>query len=250
MPVVFVHGNPETPVVWHRLIDELEARGVTDVVAVSPPGFGAPTPPGWGATAPEYGAWLIDQLGRLDGPIDLVGHDWGAGHCFWVTAHAPQLLRSVATDVTGLIHPDYVWHDAAQVWRTDGAGEEFIAGWLTTSLADRAAMFGALGVDEHAAVPMAAALDAEMGRCILALYRSAGPEYRADLLAALERAARPPWLVIEPGADPYVDGDLSIEVAGRFGAPVAALGDHGHWWMIEAAPIAADVLVEFWSGLV
>ena len=73
------------------------------------------TTPGWTATAPEYGQWLIDELRTIDGPIDLVGHDWGAGHCFWVLAHAPHMVRSVATDITGLLHPDYVWHDAADL---------------------------------------------------------------------------------------------------------------------------------------
>ena len=48
MPVVFVHGNPETTAIW----DDLRARmGRDDTIALSPPGFGAPVPAGFGATA-------------------------------------------------------------------------------------------------------------------------------------------------------------------------------------------------------
>ena len=214
---------------------------------VSPPGFGSVTTPGWTATAPEYGQWLIDELRTIDGPIDLVGHDWGAGHCFWVLAHAPHMVRSVATDITGLLHPDYGWHDAAQIWRTEGAGEAFIGAWLSTSIDDRATMFETLGLDDQTAHAVASAMDDEMGRCILALYRSAGAEYRADLLAAVEASARPPWLAIEPGADPYIGAELGRQAAARLGLATAELDGRGHWWMVEAAPAAADALVWFWS---
>ena len=44
--IVFVHGNPETAAIWDPLI---AALGRDDVVALSPPGFGAPTPDGWAA---------------------------------------------------------------------------------------------------------------------------------------------------------------------------------------------------------
>ena len=27
-----------------------------------------------------YRDWLERELGGIDGPIDLVGHDWGGGH--------------------------------------------------------------------------------------------------------------------------------------------------------------------------
>jgi len=42
-PAVIVHGNPETSAVWGPLLGEL-AR--SDVVCLSPPGFGAPSPTG------------------------------------------------------------------------------------------------------------------------------------------------------------------------------------------------------------
>ncbi|MBJ7505753.1 MAG: hypothetical protein JHC86_08265, partial [Ilumatobacteraceae bacterium] len=47
---VFVHGVPETSAMWDVLVHELHSQGVTNIVRLSPPGFGAPTPAGWGAT--------------------------------------------------------------------------------------------------------------------------------------------------------------------------------------------------------
>ncbi len=73
---VFVHGNPETPAIWGPLLAELQHP---DVVTLSPPGFGAPVAEGFGATADEYVAWLASELEKQAGPVDLVGHDWGAG---------------------------------------------------------------------------------------------------------------------------------------------------------------------------
>ena len=49
MTVVLVHGNPETDAIWDDLRTEL---GRDDVVALCPPGFGAPVPDGFGATLP------------------------------------------------------------------------------------------------------------------------------------------------------------------------------------------------------
>ena len=82
---VFVHGNPEVDAIWSLLVAELRARGVDDVVLLSPPGFGAPTPDGWAGDMAAYRDWLVGELERIGRPgqgIDLVGHDWGAGHVF------------------------------------------------------------------------------------------------------------------------------------------------------------------------
>ena len=59
--LVLVHGNPETAAIWDPLRAEL---GRDDVVALSPPGFGAPVPDGFGATSDDYLAWLVGRARR------------------------------------------------------------------------------------------------------------------------------------------------------------------------------------------
>ena len=86
MPKVFVHGNPETSAIWSVLFYELKTKGLEDIEVLSPPGFGAPVPNGFEATQTGYRDWLIQQLEDLGGDVDLVGHDWGAGHVYGVLA--------------------------------------------------------------------------------------------------------------------------------------------------------------------
>ena len=59
MPIVLVHGNPETDAIWDALRTHL---GRTDVLTLSPPGFGAPVSEGFGATSDAYVAWLAGEL--------------------------------------------------------------------------------------------------------------------------------------------------------------------------------------------
>jgi pimeloyl-ACP methyl ester carboxylesterase len=95
MPVVLVHGNPETPAIWDQMRKHLVSK---DVVALTPPGFGAPVPEGFVATSDEYRDWLAAELRKLTGPIDLVGHDWGGGHVARIAMERPELIRSWTMD--------------------------------------------------------------------------------------------------------------------------------------------------------
>jgi pimeloyl-ACP methyl ester carboxylesterase len=69
MPLVFVHGVPETAAIWGPLVRQIDRH---DVVLLSPPGFGAPVPGGLEPTSDAYADWLVGELERLDRPIDLV----------------------------------------------------------------------------------------------------------------------------------------------------------------------------------
>jgi pimeloyl-ACP methyl ester carboxylesterase len=249
---VFVHGNPEVDAIWSLLVAELRARGIDDIVLLSPPGFGAPTPDGWVGDVASYRSWLIGELERIGGSgqvIDLVGHDWGAGHVFGAVADRPELVRSFAADAGGLIHPDYVWHDMAQVWQTPGAGEEMIEAMIGGSLTDRQAIFAGRGAPTDIAAAMAEGATPEMGRCILTLYRDAAQPVAKELGQRLLAAARPPALVILASDDPYVSAALGAETAAALGAEVLRLDGCGHWWMFEEPGRAADGLVAFWSSL-
>ena len=249
---VFVHGNPEVDAIWTMLVDELRARGVDDIVLLSPPGFGAPTPDGWVGDVAAYRAWLIGELERIGGsgnPIDLVGHDWGAGHVFGAVAERPDLVRSFAADCGGLVHPDYVWHDMAQVWQTPGAGEDMVAGMTGAPLADRQALFESLGAPPAIAGAMAEGANEDMGRCILTLYRDAAQPAASEIGRRLASATRPPGLFIVPSDDPYAPAVLAADMAARLDGEVLPLDGCGHWWMFQEPGLAADGLVAFWSGL-
>jgi pimeloyl-ACP methyl ester carboxylesterase len=250
---VFVHGVPEVDAIWGPLVDELAARGVDDVVLLSPPGFGAPTPTGWAGDAVSYRHWLIDELHRLgsstDDPIDVVGHDWGAGHVFAAVAERPDLMRSFAVDCVGLVHPDYVWHDTAKAWQTPDVGEQIIDMMLGPAVAERTTAYEGLGAPPSIARAMAEGADEEMGRCILALYRSAAQPALAAVGAELLDVDLPPMLAVVASDDPYVSASQCSAMAERLGADQLTLDGAGHWWMFDHAGRAADGLVNFWSSL-
>ena len=191
MTVVLVHGNPETKALWGPLV---AALGRDDVVRLSPPGFGSPLPDGFPATYLAYRDWLEEQLERIDGPIDLVGHDFGGIHVVNAMMHRPELVRSWVSDVVGMFDPDYVWHDLAQVWQTAGDGEQLVDTMMGGTVQDRAEQMHALGIPLDIATDIAGAQGPEMGRAILAVYRSAARPVLAEAGRSLPAAAARPGL--------------------------------------------------------
>jgi pimeloyl-ACP methyl ester carboxylesterase len=86
-----------------------------DSVALSMPGFGCPRPDGFTATKDAYAQWLADALDEVAGPIDLVGHDWGALLTMRVATAFDVDLRSWSIDVANIFHPDCTWHAVARI---------------------------------------------------------------------------------------------------------------------------------------
>ena len=250
MPKVFVHGNPETSALWRVLFDELRERGIDDLEPLSPPGFGAPVPDGFRPTQVGYRDWLIAELERLGGDVDLVGHDWGAIHVYGVLAERPDLLRSWAADCAGTVHRDYIWHDLAQAWQTPEVGEQAVAEMFGAPQEQRAQTWASMGMRQDIAESIAAEQDGEVtGRCVLALYRSAAQPAMAKLGERLRRTPRRPGLVLIPSEDPYTGTpEMCASVASDVGAHTVTLEGQGHWWMFDGSTVAADALVTHWKA--
>jgi pimeloyl-ACP methyl ester carboxylesterase len=242
--IVLVHGVPETDGLWRKLRSLLDAESV----ALSMPGFGCPRPHGFGATKDAYVAWLMDELDRIDGPIDLLGHDWGAGLTYRVATAYGDRLHSWAADVANILHPDYQWHDFARIWQTPGDGEAFFEAQLATPATERAQVFEAFGVGHEDALEIAAVPIEPMGGCILDLYRSATPNAYADWKEAWG-PTRAPGLVLCPTEDPFGDQSQSRYVAQSLGARHELIEGAGHWWPVQAPDAAAAIYGDFLSSL-
>jgi pimeloyl-ACP methyl ester carboxylesterase len=244
MPAVLVHGVPETPAIWNTLRSQLSRD---DVVAVQLPGFGCPRPEGFGATKEEYVAWLIAELERIaaDGPVDLVGHDWGGGFVVRLVSLRADLVSTWITDAAGIGHPDFEWHEFAKLWQTPGEGESFWEQQLALSTEERSGVFEISGVPHDEAVDLASPVDETMADSILRLYRSAvgvGSEWAPGFSNIAARG-----LVLVPSDDPFLNADHARKAAARAGADVAELSGVGHWWMLQDPKQGAAVLQAFWA---
>lgn len=249
--VVLVHGNPETSAIWGPLIAALADRGHSDVVALSPPGFGAPVPDGFDPTMDAYADWLVGELEAIratGAEIDLLGHDWGAGHVYGALSRRPDLVRTWTGDIAGVLHSDYVWHDLAQAWQTPDIGEQVVAGMTAASNDDKVALFVGLGLSDDIATALALGLDDEMGRCVLRLYRTGAQPAVGQLGDRLATTDLPPGLIVDAALDEYVSSELSNDIAERLGAEVLRLDGRGHWWMVADIDPVADALTTFWSA--
>lgn len=247
MTVVLVHGNPETAALWRPLVAEL---GRDDVIALSPPGFGAPVPHHFAATWDDYVAWLISALESIGEPVDLVGHDWGANHALRVACERPDLVRSWCVDTAGVWAPDYVWHEVSTMFRTPDVGEGIINAWLALGPEGRQAIFQPAGVAPDVVVEMAGAIDEAMGRCILGIYRSADEAAFARWREQLPAASARPGLVLAVVGDDLGGTEAQHRwTAERTGAEVALLERLGHWWMLHEPAAAARALRRFWESL-
>ena len=246
MPAVLVHGVPETPAVWDPLRSRLHRD---DVVALQLPGFGCARPDGFGATKEEYVAWLVGELSGLqaEGPIDLVGHDWGGGFVVRLVSTRPDLVRSWVSDAAGLGDPDFEWHEFAKIWQTPGAGEEFFDQQLAQTVEERAGVFELFGVPHDRAVAMAGRGRPHDGR----LHPGPLPVGGRRGQGMVPRLPRRPGAGTGPGA---VRGRRSSQTTepgsapGKRGRQSAELDGLGHWWMLQDPEKGAAVLEEFWAS--
>ena len=241
MPVVLVPGVPETTAVWDRLAPLLDGP----VITLGLPGFGNRRPVGFGSTMDEYAVWLEAELGALDGPVDLVGHDWGGILTYRLVTTRPGRVRSWVSDAVGAGEPGFKWHDLAKLWQTPGEGEKF---WddLRADRTAAADLLIAFGIPAEQATVFAEAFDEEMSDSILKLYRSA-----TDIPNDWGPGSKPtePGLVIGADSDPLVSASSSKRAAEKVGAEVTILQGAGHWWPLDSPEPAAEALQKFWAGV-
>ena len=239
--IVLLHGVPETADIWDDVRERLDGPSV----ALRLPGFGCARPDGFSATKDAYAEWVADEIKKIDEPVDLVGHDWGGGFSVRVGMKYPDLVRSWVTDVAGVVHPDYVWHDFAQIWQTEGEGEAFFENQIAAGVEASTQTYQLFGLDEKAAAKLGGMLDETMASCILPLYRSATPNPAKDWADSYAKSPKPS-LVINPTGDPFTQANRATEVAAVFGAKYAEI-DSGHFWPLEKPDEGAKILNDFFA---
>lgn len=127
MPLVLLHGFPDTRRVWRRLAPHLVEAGHR-VIAPDMTGYGqAPRPDGVeGYAIPTVIADVLAILDHLEVERSvLVGHDWGAATAWWLAGlHPDRVERLVAISVG---------HPMSPSWRSIPQREKSWYFWLFAS---------------------------------------------------------------------------------------------------------------------
>ena len=135
---ILVHGVPTTARLWDGVIARLD--GSRRVIALDLPGFAEPPPPGWRGVKEQYVEWLIGQIEAVaatDGPVHLVGHDWG-GIQGWEFVCDPRFAGVIAsfTSIAGpaLSHAVQAPRRALRSGRWRGALSRLRRSWYIVPL--------------------------------------------------------------------------------------------------------------------
>lgn len=245
---LFLHGVPDSPAIWRPLLAALDL-GDTPVAVPALPGFTAPLPAGFPATKEAYADWAVEQAKALFdalGPIDIVGHDWGALIAQRAAILRPDLFRSWAIS-NAVIDPEYRGHRIARIWNTPLLGEIFMALSKPAKLAEGLA---AQGMPADIALEEAAQwANKDKRRAILKLYRSAkGLSFAHDWARDIGKLPAQGALIWGAG-DPYVDLSVARRFAANTGTPLTVIDGAGHWAIAERPAEVAVALHRFWAGL-
>jgi pimeloyl-ACP methyl ester carboxylesterase len=147
----------------------------------------------------------------------------------------------------GLLHHDYVWHDAAQGWQTPELGEQMMKGLVDLDLDSFIVAFGALGISESVARAMKPHINDVMADSVVRLYRDAAQPVMRHLGEKFVSQKPKRGLVIIAENDQYAGPHETHEqLASAVGAKVARLDGCGHWWMMEKPQEAARMLASHW----
>ncbi|GAB5454085.1 MAG: alpha/beta hydrolase [Henriciella sp.] len=244
MPMkLFLHGVPDTPSMWDPLIAELNL-GSEEYAAPAMPGFVSPAPKEFSSTKEAYLDWYISEIEAAhaaQGPVDLVGHDWGAIITVRAASLKPELVRTWCV-ANALPHPDYKWHSMARMWQTPIIGE------MITAITRKEQLCKALhasGIPADLASKEASHWSSHMKKSVLRLYRSAktaGTEWWPETKNLPERG-----MVFWGVDDPYVPVEIADKFCAATGAKLLKQESTGHWSIVERADVLADALKQHWA---
>ncbi|MHA3916572.1 alpha/beta fold hydrolase [Halovulum sp. GXIMD14793] len=243
MTVLFLHGVPDTPHMWQPLI---KATGLTadQVRCPALPGFGQRPPKGFTGTKDALADWAIAQLeaeAAQTGPVDLVGHDWGALISLHIANTRSDLVRSLAV-FNGCMVPNFRWHKHARKMQTPIWGE------ISMAMATKSRIEQALlrwGMPADMARHEAAHCNRHMKRALLRLYRSAldvGTEWGTDL-SGLPAKTHVFW----GDLDPFGKASYAAKFCEKWGLRLQVEADIGHWTICQQPEAFVDPLQALWS---
>ncbi|QQK80497.1 alpha/beta hydrolase [Salicibibacter cibi] len=173
LPVLLLHGVPESGMLWKHIIPEIVSLGFR-AIAPDLPGFGKSEQFKTKSTWENYLIFINNFMRTLQlDDIHLIVHDWGGLIGLrWACDHPEKVSSLVISDTS--LHPEYKWHSIARKWRTPGEGEKVMEKMSNKALWMKNMKNEVPGVDEDVLEDFYCVFQTEQSRnVVLDLYRSA-----------------------------------------------------------------------------
>lgn len=242
LPVLFLHGNPDSGYMWSGVIDRM-GEGIRCIVP-DLPGFGrSGVPDGFDASLDGLARFVGEFVASagLAEPLNIVGHDFGGTFALAWAIRNPARVRRIVLLNTNFF-PDYRWHIWARIWRTPVLGE------LSMAMMNRTMFIQQMRRDspdlsEAHLRETYARITPNMKRMVLRLYRATdSANYAAWEPGLRHLMSCVPACVLWGDRDPYIEPRF----ADRFGArEVHHFAQYGHFLPVEAPDEVAQRLRAF-----
>lgn len=124
--ILFLHGFPESSLLWSEVALAVEKLGYR-AVAPDLPGFGQSHAFDEASTWERYMDFISDFTSELSlEQFHLVTHDWGALiGTRWACTHSQRVSSLIISDAT--FSPEFVWHKDALILRSQDGGEKWVS---------------------------------------------------------------------------------------------------------------------------
>jgi pimeloyl-ACP methyl ester carboxylesterase len=256
VPVLLLHGTPETSTMWRAVAPAL-ADG-RRVLAPDLPGLGGSSydgPYDLESVASQVAALVEKEV--PGGRVDVVGHDWGGAVALALTGYRPDLVRRLAVANTAYRKIELLRAFHFPLFALPGLPEVAgkVAGRRLVETMLRYPWRAERPLDADARAEYVAAYnDPERLRAMLGYYRAAA---RPKVKAALGMGAAPSYppvhaekmLVLWGAKDPVLPvrtGEGIVQDLGPDCVMVTVL-DAGHFVVEEAPEVALEALRDFLS---
>jgi pimeloyl-ACP methyl ester carboxylesterase len=242
MPVLFLHGSPDTHEIWLPVIVHLADH--VRCIAMDLPGFGESTLPANFELTLDNMADFVRSVSMelsINEPVTLVTTDFGAHYGLAFVVKYPDLVRGIAISNTNFFH-DYHWHIVARLYRVPVLGELLLAMTTKSMLRNTLKKVSPALPDWYIDRSYETSFGSPAVRkTILRMYRARASKdfvgWEDKLRQLLEHK---PAIVLWGDQDPFV----SPTYADRFGqAEVYHFKEYSHWLPLEAPQQYVDALL-------
>lgn len=231
--LVFIHGWPDDSSVWSKQIEHF--KGQYNCVPLTLPGFGDQEDQ---KDFPELIDFLVQEISKLQTPVTLVAHDWGAYLAYLVEQKNPTLIKAiVGLDVGGHVVPrniqELVFMPSYQIW--------LASAWLMRKSLPKVANRMSQMFASIAEAPHSGKVEARKNYIYYYVLKTLlNPKSHKNLL--INYKPQCPILFIYGEKKPFMFHSKKWE---KQVSEVHSIPGSGHWFMIEQ-PEFTNSIIEKW----